>query len=162
MEKAREMKNSNSFRTLFHQEMLATSMRQLLPVGLAGLFILLMVLAMISTDNTRIYSAAVTLTQDVILPLKKKSFTLEQHVLVLRLVSICIGVIFVICSTFMAQLDYINLFVTIVCSMWLGGCAPVLDFWSLQPFWNDCWSIYFTYSRNGTFPGSNFNQAQLG
>ena len=128
------------FRTLFHQEMLATSMRKLLPTGLLGLFMLLMVLAMISTDNTRIYSAAVTVTQDVILPLKKNPFSLKQHVWVLRLVSIAIGVIFVLCSTFMAQLDYINLFVTIVCSMWLGGCAPVM--------------IFGLYSRFGTTAGA--------
>lgn len=128
------------FRTLFHQEMLATSMRQLLPTGMLGLFMLLLVLAMISTDNTRIYSAAVTVTQDVILPLKKKSFTLKQHVWVLRLVSIGIGLIFVFCSTFMAQLDYIQLFVTIMCSMWLGGCAPVM--------------IFGLYSRFGTTAGA--------
>jgi Na+/proline symporter len=128
------------FRTLFHQEMLATSMRQLLPAGLLGLFMLLMVLAMISTDNTRIYSAAVTVTQDVILPLRKKSFTLKQHVWVLRLVSISIGVVFALCSTFMAQLDYINLFVMIICSMWLGGCAPVM--------------IFGLYSRFGTTAGA--------
>ncbi len=128
------------YRTLFHQEMLATSMRQLLPSGLSGLFVLLMVLAMISTDNSRIYSAAVTVTQDVILPLKKKSFTLKQHVWVLRLVSIGIGVIFVLCSNFMAQLDYIQLFMTIVLSMWLGGCAPVM--------------IFGLYSRFGTTAGA--------
>jgi solute:Na+ symporter, SSS family len=128
------------YRTLFHQEMLATSMRKLLPTGLLGLFMLLLVLAMISTDNTRIYSAAVTVAQDVILPLKKKSFTLKQHVWVLRLVSISIGVVFVFCSTFMAQLDYINLFVTIMCSMWLGGCAPVM--------------IFGLYSRFGTTAGA--------
>jgi len=128
------------YRTLFHQEMLATSMRQLLPTGLLGLFMLLLVLAMISTDNTRIYSSAVTVTQDVVLPLKKKSFTLKQHIWVLRLVSIGIGVIFVICSTFMAQLDYINLFVTIMVSMWMGGCAPVM--------------IFGLYSRFGTTAGA--------
>jgi Na+/proline symporter len=128
------------YRTLFHQEMLATSMRELLPSGLLGLFMLLMVLAMISTDNTRIYSAAVTVTQDVILPLRKKAFSMQEHVWVLRLVSIAIGCVFVICSTFMAQLDYIELFVTIICSMWLGGCAPVM--------------IFGLYSRFGTTAGA--------
>ena len=128
------------FRTYFHQGMLATSMRQLLPTGLLGLFMLLMMLAMISTDNTRIYSAAVTVSQDVILPLKKKPFTLKQHVWLLRLVSISIGVIFVICSMFFAQLDYINLFVLIMCSMWIGGCAPVM--------------LFGLYSRFGTTAGA--------
>jgi len=46
------------FRTLFHQMMLGTSMRKMLPTGLVGLFCLLMVLAMISTDDSRIYSAS--------------------------------------------------------------------------------------------------------
>jgi len=128
------------YRTLFHQEMLATSMRQLLPTGLLGLFMLLMILAMISTDNTRIYSAAVTVTQDVIFPLKKKSFTVKQHVWTLRLVSISIGVIFVFCSSFMAQLDYIQLFTTIMVSLWIGGCAPVM--------------IFGLYSRFGTTAGA--------
>ncbi len=128
------------FRTLFHQEMLASSMRKLLPSGLLGLFMLLMVLAMISTDNTRIYSAAVTIAQDVILPFRKTPFTLKQHVWVLRLVSIGIGVVFVIGSTFMAQLDYIQLFVMIMVSMWLGGCAPVM--------------IFGLYSRFGTTAGA--------
>ena len=116
------------FRTLFHQEMVAAAMRKILPAGMAGLFMLLMILAMISTDNTRIYSAAVTLSQDVILPLKKKPMTLRQHLWMLRFVSIGIGVFFLIGSSFMAQLDYIQLFVTIICSMWLGGCAPVMIF----------------------------------
>jgi Na+/proline symporter len=128
------------YRTLFHQEMLAKSMRELLSTGLLGLFMLLMVFAMISTDNSRIYSAAVTITQDVILPLKKESFTLKQHVWVLRLMSIGIGVIFVICSSFMAQLDYIQLFMAIMVSMWIGGCAPVM--------------IFGLYSRFGTTAGA--------
>ncbi|MBP5639998.1 MAG: hypothetical protein J6X55_11000, partial [Victivallales bacterium] len=62
-------------RTLFHQLTISVTMRQLLPGGLFGLFCLLMFLAMISTDDTRIYSAALTIAQDVVLPLKKKPFT---------------------------------------------------------------------------------------
>ena len=128
------------FRTLFHQQMLASSLRKMLPQGLMGLFLLLMVMAMISTDNTRIYSAAVTVTQDVILPLRKKPFTMKQHVWALRLVSIAIGMVFLMCSKYMAQLDYIQLFVTIVTAMWMGGCAPVM--------------IFGLYSRFGTTAGA--------
>lgn len=128
------------FRTLFHQMMLASSMREMLPTGLLGLFALLMVLAMISTDDTRIYSATITLTQDVIMPLRKKTFTPEQHVRVLRLVAIGIGIFFFFGSKYMAQLDYINLFVTLVCTMWLGGCGPVM--------------IFGLYSRFGTTAGA--------
>lgn len=128
------------FRTLFHQMMLGSSMREMLPAGLLGLFCLLMVLAMISTDDSRIYSATITITQDVVMPLRKKPFTPKQHVMALRLVAIGIGVFFFCGSMFMAQLDYINLFVTIMCSMWLGGCGPVM--------------IFGLYSRFGTTAGA--------
>jgi len=128
------------FRTLYHQMMLGQSMRTMLPPVLLGLFCLLMVLAMISTDDTRIYSATITLTQDVVMPLKKKPFTPKQHVWALRIVAIGIGVFFFCGSFFMAQLDYINLFVTLMCTMWLGGCGPVM--------------IFGLYSRFGTTAGA--------
>ena len=128
------------FRTLYHQMMLGRSMRQMLPPVMLGLFCLLMVLAMISTDDTRIYSATITLTQDVVMPLRKKPFTPKQHVWALRIVAIGIGVFFFCGSFFMAQLDYIQLFVTLMCTMWLGGCAPVM--------------IFGLYSRFGTTAGA--------
>lgn len=114
------------FRTLYYQMLAAISMRHMLPAGLSGLFLLLMVVAMISTDDSRIYSAASTIAQDVILPLRKTPLTPKQHIMVIRLVSIGIGVFFFIGSFFMAQLDYINLFNALMCIMWLGGCGPIM------------------------------------
>ena len=124
------------FRTLYHQMMLAVSMRHLLPPGMAGLFLLLMIVAMISTDDSRIYSAAGTIAQDVILPLRKKPFTPKQHMMMIRLVSIGIGVFFFVGSFFMAQLDYITLFMTLMCVMWLGGCGPIMLFGLYSRFGN--------------------------
>ena len=128
------------YRTLFHQMMLGQSMRKMLPPVMLGLFCLLMILAMISTDDSRIYSATITLTQDVVMPLRKKPFSPKQHILALRIMAICIGMFFFCGSYFMAQLDYIQLFVTLMCSMWLGGCGPVM--------------IFGLYSRFGTTAGA--------
>ncbi len=128
------------FRTLYHQMMLPASMRSMLPVGLTGLFCLLMILMMISTDDSRIFSSARTISQDVIMPLCKKTFDKEKHVLLVRWVAVGVGVFFLFGSFFMAQLDYINLFVTIMTSMWLGGCGPVM--------------IFGLYSRFGTTAGA--------
>ncbi len=137
-------KNGNQifqqFRTLFNQQTLGTTMRHLLPSGMIGLFCLLLILAMISTDDTRIFSASLTVTQDVLLPLFKNGISPEKHVFLIRVTSIGVGVIFLIGSSFMSQLDYINLFVTIVCSMWMGGCGPVM--------------IFGLYSRFGTTLGA--------
>ena len=124
------------FRTLYHQVMLAITMRHMLPTGALGLFCLLMILAMISTDDTRIFSAASTIAQDVVLPLRKKPFTPEQHVWMIRWVSIGIGVFFFIGSSFMSQLDYIDLFMRLMTIMWMGGCGPVMLFGLYSRFGN--------------------------
>ncbi|MBO4513577.1 MAG: hypothetical protein J5746_12505 [Victivallales bacterium] len=133
-------KNFQRFRTLFNQLMDAEVLRKYLPPGLAGLFALLMVLAMISTDDTRIFSATLTIAQDCILPFKKKQFTPKQHIWMIRIVAICVGVIFICGSSFMSQMDYISLFVSMVCSLWMGGCGPVM--------------LFGLYSRFGTTAGA--------
>lgn len=128
------------FRTLYNQMMMAMTMRAMLPPVLTGLFCLLLVLAMLSTDDSRIYSATITITQDVVMPLRKTPFTPKQHVWALRIVAMGIGVFFFCGSFFMAQLDYINLFVTLMITMWMGGCGPVM--------------IFGLYSRFGTTAGA--------
>lgn len=114
------------FRTLYHQLMLPVTMRHTLPAGLFGLFALLMVMLMLSTDSSRIFSSAITTVQDIILPLRREPLTPERHILLLRQATIGVGAIFFCGSFFMAQLDYINLFYVITTSVWLGGAGPVM------------------------------------
>ncbi len=128
------------YRTLYYQLMMATGMHRMLPPVIMGMFCLLMILAMISTDDSRIFSATITISQDVILPFIKKQLTPSQHMWMLRGVAIGIGVFFFLGSKYMAQLDFINLYVTLVCSMWLGGCGPVI--------------VFGLYSRFGTTLGA--------
>ena len=126
------------YRTLYYQLMMASGMRRLLPPVITGLFCLLMILAMISTDDTRIFSASMTFTQDVLLPFFKKPPSPEQHIRMLRIVSIGVGVFYCLGSLMMAQLDYIRLFVTVMTMMWMGGCGPVMIFGLYSRFGNTC------------------------
>ena len=114
------------FRTLYTQMMTAVGMRHMMPPGLSGLFCLLMIMAMISTDDTRIFSSALTITQDVVMPFIKKKLTPTQHMWVIRAVAIGVGVFFYIGSTMMSQLDYINLFVSTMTAMWVGAGSMVM------------------------------------
>ena len=127
------------FRTLYFQTMTAVGIRHMLPPGLSGLFCVLMIMAMISTDDTRIFSAALTITQDVVMPFIRKPLTPAQHIWVIRLVSILIGVIFYFGSTMMSQLDYITLFISTMTAMWTGAGAM---------------SLLGLYSRFGTTAGA--------
>jgi Na+/proline symporter len=127
-------------RTLFHQLSLSATMRHVLPPGLFGMFALLLFLAMLSTDDSRIYSAALTIAQDIVLPLKRKPFTPRGHIWMIRIVAICIGGFFLAGSYYMKQLDYIQMFNTLACSMWMSGAGPVM--------------LFGLYSRFGTTAGA--------
>jgi len=128
------------FRTLYHQLMLPITMRHMLPHGLMGAFCLLIILMMVSTDDSRIYSAALTFSQDVILPFFRNGLSPQAHFRMLRLAAVGVGVVFLFGSVFMSQLDYINLFMQIMTSLWLGGAGPVM--------------VFGLYSRFGTSAGA--------
>ncbi|CAM2870788.1 sodium:solute symporter family transporter [Rariglobus hedericola] len=128
------------FRTLYQQMMLPVAIKNLLPVGLMGLFCLLMIMLMLSTDDSRVFNASSTIIQDIVMPLRKKGFTPEQHLLALRLCSTSVCVFFFVVSLFFVQLDYINMFTTIMTGMWLGGAGPIM--------------IFGLYSRFGTTTGA--------
>jgi hypothetical protein len=123
--------------------MLSVSIRDMLPSGMLGLFIVMILMLMISTDDSRIFSATLTISQDVILPFIKNPLTPKQHMRMLNLVAIGIGIFFFFGSKYMAQMDYINMYVTLVCNMWLGGCGPVI--------------VFGLYGRFGTTVGAWFS-----
>ncbi len=133
-------------RTLYGQMMLPATLRQILPTGIIGLFALLMVMLLVSTDDSRIFNASSTWAQDVILPFMKKPPTSRQHIALLRWSSVAVAVFFFVVAVFFSQLDYINMFTQIMCAIWLGGGGTVMVFGLYSRFGNivGAWcSIFF-------------------
>ena len=124
------------YRSLYQQMMMPSVVSKIFPVGMLGLFCLLMVMLLISTDDSRIFNASSTLMQDVILPMFKGHLDQKKHLLLLRLTSVGVAVFFLIVSVFFAQLDYINMFTTIMCAVWLGGAGPIMVFGLYSRFGN--------------------------
>ena len=114
------------FRTLFHQLMLPTVLRHVLPPGLMGFFCVLIILMIISTDDSRIFSASLTLSQDLILPLFKTPPSPRMHMNIVRLVTLGVGIFFFIGSLFMSQLEYVTLFVMITYGLWSAGAGVIV------------------------------------
>ena len=133
--------NTQQYKTLFRQLMLPAAMRHMLPVVLSGLFCLMIILFIVSTDDSCIYSASSTLVQDCIVPFfKNGQLSPEAHIRWFRGISIFVGIFFFCGSFFMSQIEYINMFVQIMYGMWLGGCGPML--------------VFGLYSRFGTTFGA--------
>ncbi|RRJ95705.1 sodium:panthothenate symporter [Opitutaceae bacterium TAV4] len=128
------------YRTLYNQMKMPVALRNLLPVGMMGLFCLLMIMLMLSTDDSRIFNSSTTIVQDIILPFLKKQLTPKQHLILLRWSTVGVSGIFFIASILFVHLDYINMFITIMTAVWLGGAGPIM--------------IFGLYSRFGTTTGA--------
>ncbi len=124
------------FRALYGQQMMSLALRHLLPVGMMGLFALLMVMLMLATDDSRTFNSSATIVQDVVMPLRKTPLTPEQHLRWLRWSSLWVSVFFFICSLFFVNVDYINMYLTIVGAIWVGGAGPVMIFGLYSRFGN--------------------------
>ena len=73
------------YRSLYQQMMMPSVVGKIFPVGMLGLFCLLMIMLLISTDDSRIFNASSTLMQDVILPMFKGHLDQKTHLLLLRI-----------------------------------------------------------------------------
>ena len=143
LEKAYPEKGSSVFqkyRTLYHQMMMPVALRHIFPVGVLGLFCLLMVMLMLSTDDSRIFNASSAIIQDLVIPFRKTPLTPEQHIKLLRYSSLLVSVFFFICSLMLSQVDYIIMFTTIMVAIWTSGGGAVV--------------LFGLYSRFGTTAGA--------
>lgn len=98
----------------------------ILPVGLVGVFAAVMFAAMLSTDDTYLHSWGSILIQDVVLPFRKKPFSEKQHILLLRLSIVFVGVFAFFFSYLFKQTEYIFLFFQITGAIFTGGAGAVI------------------------------------
>ena len=129
-------RQAQKVRTLYGQMMMPVALRQILPTGVIGLFALLMLMLLISTDDSRIFNASSTWVQDVVLPFLKKAPTSKQHISMLRWSSVAVALFFFVVAVFFSQLDYINMFTQIMCAVWLGGGGTIMVFGLYTRFGN--------------------------
>ncbi len=124
------------YRTLYQQMIMPTVLHEIFPVGLTGIFCLLMVMMLISTDDSRIFNAAGCIFQDIILPFCKEHLAPKRHISLLRITTLGVTLFFFVVSIFFRQMDYINMFTTIMCAFWTGGAGPIMIFGLYTRFGN--------------------------
>jgi SSS family solute:Na+ symporter len=93
------------------------------PPGLLGLFVILMVGASISTDNSAYHSWGSIFLQDIVMPFRKNPFTPTQHLRYLRWSIVLIGLIALVFSSFWTMKDFILMWFQITASIYVGGAS---------------------------------------
>ena len=101
-------------------------LRFLLPAGLLGAFAAVMLSAFISTHDTYLHSWGSIFIQDVIMPFRKKPFTPQQHIRVLRYSIVGVAVFIFFFSLFFKQSQNIYLFFAVTGAIFVGGAGSVI------------------------------------
>lgn len=112
--------------TLQKQMLVPVAVREFLPVGVIGVFLALMIFAMVACDTTYLHSWGSILIQDVVVPLRKKPFSQRSQLLLLRLSIVGVATFAFFFSLFYGQTTYILMFFALTGALYLGGAGAVI------------------------------------
>jgi SSS family solute:Na+ symporter len=102
------------------------ALSHILPRGMIGAFVAVMVAAFISTHDSYLHSWGSILVQDVIMPFRKKRFNPKQHLKALRLAIVFVAVFIFFFSLLFKQSQYIFLFFAITGAIFAGGSGAII------------------------------------
>lgn len=102
------------------------ALNYLLPIGLKGAFVAIMLAAAVTCHNTYIHSWGSIFIQDCIMPLRKKPFEPKQHMKYLKLSILGVGILIFFLSILFQQPDKVFLFLNISGAIFVGGSGAVI------------------------------------
>jgi SSS family solute:Na+ symporter len=97
-----------------------------LPIGLVGAFVAVMFAADVSCNSTYLHSWSSIIVQDIIIPIRKKILSPQQHFKILRLSIICVAIYVSLFSCFFRQTQHIYYWFAMTGAIWLGGAGAVI------------------------------------
>jgi solute:Na+ symporter, SSS family len=114
------------FSTISKQMRVPLALRDILPIGITGMFCAIMLFFMVSTNTTYMHSWGSILVQDIILPFRKTAFTPKQQLFWLRMTIFAVAVFAFFFSLKFGQVTYILMFMEFTGAIWAGGAGVVV------------------------------------
>ena len=108
------------------QMTVSTALAFILPVGCKGLFLAIMIAAMISSKSAFIHSFGSIFVQDVVMPFCKNHPEQKKQLLWLRLSMLGVTIFAILFGCFYKQTESILMYFALSSTLWLGGSGAVL------------------------------------
>jgi len=108
------------------QQRIPVALSFMLPTGLRGLLCAMMVFLLITTQDTYMHSWGSIFVQDIVIPLRKKRMTPQQHVRWLRGSIVGVAVFAILFASMYKPTEFIQMYFAITGSIFAGlGCAII-------------------------------------
>ena len=112
--------------TIRGQMTVPVALSHALPIGVKGMFLAVMVFAMMATDTSYMHSWGSIFIQDVVLPFRKKPLSPAAHIRLLRW-AIAGVALFAFCfSLLFRQTEYIFMYFAVTGALYLGGAGSII------------------------------------
>ena len=102
------------------------ALAEIMPIGLRGMLCAVMLFAWIAVDSSYLHSWGGILIQDVILPFRKKPFSIASHLRLLRIAIFSVAVFGFFFSLLFAQTEYIFMYFAITGAIYIGGAGAAI------------------------------------
>jgi solute:Na+ symporter, SSS family len=102
------------------------TLSHLLPTGVKGLFLAMMIMGLLAGDSGHMHSWGSILVQDVILPLRKKPLSQRGHLWALRFAVIGVAGFAFAFSLVFQQTQYIALWLALTAGVFVGGAGAAI------------------------------------
>jgi len=105
---------------------LPIALSHLLPIGIKGLFCVILLMGLFGGDATHLHSWGGIFIQDILVPQRKKPFGPRQHLWALRCSIIGVALFAFVFGAFFPQSQFISMWWTVTMAVFLGGAGSVI------------------------------------
>lgn len=118
---------------------------ELLPIGLRGAFIALVLAAFLSTHDTYLHAWASVLVRDVIEPIRGKALEQRNELRLLRVGVLIVAALILTISLTLKPSDFLLKFMVLSAAIFIGGAGAVL-IGGLYTSWGSNWGAWLSLS----------------
>ncbi len=108
------------------QMRIPVALSHMLPVGLKGMLLSICLMGIIAGDGIHLHSWSSIFIQDVVVPMRKKPFSLKQHLLLLRLAIVGVAVFVFIFGAIFPQTEYVAIWFAVTQAVFTGGAGAAI------------------------------------
>jgi SSS family solute:Na+ symporter len=123
---ANEIVSGISQHQIQEQMRIPIAVSEMLPVGIKGLFCMIVLMGVISGDGMHLHSWGSIFVQDVLVPLRKEPFTPAEHIRVLRWALAGVAFFAFIFGSLFRQTEYVIMWFNITASIFMGGAGSAI------------------------------------